>query len=327
MKTGNAGQNGRGRSPPSTEDRSFIRELPGEILLAGVLDGHSGSFTVDFTLKKFPDYIATIVKAAAGDDEALVKGLKAAFIEHDKLIARQGALHYRDSGSTATVAIVGPKTCIIAYIGDSPACIFDPDTGKVLHTIGKHEPTEPGEHRRILKNGGHVSHDEGDAPRVNGCLMVSRAFGDYEFKFKSSREPEWEANWSTDFCVTAEPDVVVFPRPTKGVLAIFSDGLVEKEDGNMKPIGAVAVGIQQSVKAAGGDLKAGAEMTLKRHTDEYLRDSLNTQYDGDDLTLVLADIGLGSGVPETTERHTRKAKVKRVRTKTHVKRIPKTFTI
>jgi len=321
MKTGSAGQNGRGRTPASTEDRSFIRELPGEILLAGVLDGHSGSFTAEFTLKKFPDYIATIIAAADNgrSEDALVKGLKAAFIEHDKLIANQGAIHYRESGSTATIAIVTPKSCIIAYIGDSPACVLDPDTGKVINVIGKHDPADPGEERRIVKNGGHVTREAGDVPRVNGELAVSRAFGD--FSFKDGATEKKPVNWATDFHVVADPDIMVFPRPAKGVLAIFSDGLVETESGDFKPIATVAASIQQAIKAT-GDLRKAAELTIRKHVEESA--ATPAEYDGDDTTLVLVDISL----PVVGgERHTRRAKVKRVRTKTHVKKLPKTFLI
>ena len=78
--------------------------------------------------------------------------------------------------------------------------------------------------------------DAGDAPRVDGCLMVSRAFGDFSMKFANGNRPteaEWSADWSNGFRVVADPDIVVVPRPAGGaLLAIYSDGLVETPDGD-----------------------------------------------------------------------------------------------
>jgi serine/threonine protein phosphatase PrpC len=323
MKIGVAEINGRGRNPPSTEDRHFIQTLPGEITIAGVFDGHGGLFTVVQTLKDFPNMIANMLLRTGADTNAIELGLKEIFIEHDKNIAKHGAIRYRDSGSTATIAIITPTHCIIAYIGDSPACIFDASTGECLTSIEPHLPSNTKEKERILKCKGTVTTDEGDAPRVNGTLMVSRAFGDFSMKFKDTTIPEMNKNWATDFCVISLPDIKVIPRGSKGVLAIFSDGLIDTVSNELKPISDVCKMIKESLT---DDYKASAENVLKKHMAQT-----ESPYEGDDTTIILIDISLapliqsgGLVAPPSTR------KVKRFkRTKKQTKRVEglKTFSI
>jgi hypothetical protein len=137
-------------------------------------------------------------------------------------------------------------------------------------------------------------------------------------------------NWATDFCVTAEPDVVIVPRPAKGILAVMSDGLVEnaEDELKLKPIGHVASAIASQIRKASGDLNKAAEATVVAHMMESV--TALSEYSGDDLTLLLADIGnpIGGGhIPFQTP-FTRKAGSGRRRARTNrVKRIPKTFVI
>ena len=330
MRFGKAERDGRGR--PS-EDRNFAvpADLSGETGIAGVLDGHSGASTVDFTTKMFPNVLSALFEQYQENDEALKKALRDAFINHDKLIAKQGSLYYRDSGSTASIACIGSKSITFASIGDSPACILDPDTGKIIYQIRVHTPDQADENRRILRNGGHVTRDPGDAPRVNGCLMVSRAFGDFSLKFENPKAVPWTANWATDFCVTADPEITTIQRPAKGVLAIMSDGLVETADGDgLKPLSAVAALIQSCIKAAGGDLKRAADMVLHKHVAESTANP--TEYDGDDLTLLLIDVSAPVAAVAAVGGHRQAPTTRRLRggrrMKTgRAKKIPKTFTI
>ena len=291
MKAEGAAINGRGRTPPSTEDRYFSQELPGEMYIAGVFDGHSGSFTVDYTIQNFPKILAAIAVRARGDMSVIQTELRRAFIEHDKNLAKQGFQKYDTSGTTATVVVITATQCLIAYIGDSPACCIGPD-GTVLHSITGHSPDDAAEKQRIVRNGGHVTNDRGDVARVNGELAVARAFGDFSLKFKNQSVPNWEANWATDFKVIADPEFLVFSRPAKGVLAIFSDGLIETSGPNLKPISAVATSISQSIMATRGNLKGAAELTIKKHVAEFTDNPI--EYDGDDTTLLLIDIGTES---------------------------------
>lgn len=305
MKFGAAEINGRGRSPPSTEDRHFIQSLPGEITIAGVFDGHAGLSTVVYTINTFPTLLTNMLKETGTDINAIQNKLKALFIQHDKNLAAKGYISYRDTGSTATVSIITATHCIIAHLGDSPACIIDPTSGQILHKIVPHLPSDPKEAARIIRCNGTISNDPGDAPRVNGLLMVSRAFGDFSMKFNDPAIPEMNKNWATDFCVSAEPDILVVPRPQRGILAIFSDGLVESETCDLRPLTEVAEMILKGIRAADGDYRRGAEITLKEHMVNS-----SSPYDGDDTTLILIDISLSHSKP-FVEALTRRLKRKR----------------
>jgi serine/threonine protein phosphatase PrpC len=265
------------------------------------------------TIQQFPEIIRKIMEQyEQGDSAELTKQIKIAFLKHDDYIKSQGNLRYRDSGTTATVVYIGKKNVIFAYLGDSPACIIDPDTGAVIAAVGRHDPASPGERRRIEQAGGFVSEDADDVPRVEGALAVSRAFGDFAFK-------------SPKALVSAEPDVVIVPRPAKGILAVFSDGLIENEADPLKfkTTEEVAKAIQTAVKESGGDYLRAASLVVYRHISESAA-SL-TDYEGDDLTLILADIGkapIGGGTTRRAFRG-RRGGIKTGK----AKRLLKTFTI
>ena len=86
MKYGTAEINGRSRSPPSTEDRHFVQSLPGEIMIAGVFDGHGGLSTVVYTINTFPTLLANMIKEVNGDVNLIQARLKTLFIQHDKKV-------------------------------------------------------------------------------------------------------------------------------------------------------------------------------------------------------------------------------------------------
>lgn len=306
MKSGVAEINGRERNPPSTEDRNFIKSLPGEITIAGVFDGHGGLSTVVYTINTFPQMLENMIKMAEGDVGIIQTRLKALFIQHDKNLASKGYISYRDTGSTATIAIITPTTCIIAHVGDSPACVIDPTNGTILQRIVPHLPNSPKETERIIKCKGTITHDEGDAPRVNGSLMVSRAFGDFSMKFKDPAVPEMNKNWSTEFCVTAEPDILVFPRPQKGVLAIFSDGLIDTSTDELKPLEDVGKMVFHALNETNGDYSKAAQAVIDKHLEEA-----SHPYTGDDTTLLLLDIGVPLIGGATTRRARRSKRLKK----------------
>ena len=331
MRTGHHTIDGRGR--PS-EDRFFINDISGEFLIAGVFDGHSGSFTVDFTLKILPRKLVELVKSVGNDEQAIRKGLQRVFIEHDKLLAQQGAIHYKESGSTATVVIVTATQCYFAYIGDSPGFVFNPDTGSILVSIGKHDPMRDSEYKRIIKNGGAVTTDDGDVPRVNGTLAVSRAFGDFSLKFENAKIPDTTKNLIDDVYVTADPEIVVIPRPQRGVIALCSDGLIDIDDNmssstsdiKFRQNSEVAKEIHEKIKQM-GDLTKVAEAVIQTQVSKFTANP--QEYDADDITLVLIDISAvatikgGSKIPTT-----RKVKARgRPKTGKRKTSLPKTFMI
>lgn len=292
MLFGHAQIDGRGRP---TEDRIAIRKLTDTIDFFAVFDGHSGSavarMTADLLPKRIQTSIEALVAAATAiTPTALSEILRTAFIEHDKELARNIS-KLRDSGSTATVALVTPTHVIFAYAGDSPAFIFNPFTGLLIHELGKHEPTLVSEAARIQAAGGTVEIDEYGTPRVDGSLMVSRAFGDFSLKFSPAAPPPFNIDW-TKMKVTAAPDVVIVERPQIGVMAIMSDGLVETSTHLLKPLNQVAREFQISLKTAGFNLTNASTAALQRHVAASVGSAGPGAYDGDDLSLILVDVGL-----------------------------------
>jgi serine/threonine protein phosphatase PrpC len=293
MLYGTAQFNGRGRQPPSTEDRMCFKNLMEHCDLFAVFDGHSGAGVARYTAEILPRKIQEALKAAPDalkDLGKLQAILKKVFIEHDKELARNiGRLG--DSGSTATVALITSTHVVVAYIGDSPCFIMNPGTGLILPggEMGKHEPTLAAESARIQRAGGTVELDEMGVARVDG-LMVSRAFGDFSIKFSDLKNPPYGADW-TQMKVTAHPDILVFERPETGLLAIMSDGMVEDVDSNiLKPLPRVAVDIFSALKKHSYDLPASAKSVVTEHV-RLSSGSSPKDYDGDDLSLIIADIG------------------------------------
>ena len=292
MLYGTAQFNGRGRQPPSTEDRMCFKNLMEQCDLFAVFDGHSGAGVARYTNEMLPRKIYEELKASPEiltNLDKLQSMLKRIFIDHDKDLAKNIS-KLGDSGSTATVALITPTHIVVAYIGDSPCFIMNPLSGLILPggEMGKHEPTLAAEAARIQRAGGSVELDEMGVPRVDG-IMVSRAFGDFSIKIKNIKNPPYSADW-TQMKVTAHPDILIMERPETGVLAIMSDGLVETDTTILKPLPRVAVDIYNALKGHSYDLPATAKAVVMSHVMES-SGSLPKNYDGDDLSLILVDVG------------------------------------
>jgi serine/threonine protein phosphatase PrpC len=285
--------NGRGRRPPSTEDRISIEVLLDGCEYFAVFDGHSGPEVANLCKAELPGRLRNAFIAAGPDvlkdTERVKQILQRTFIDFNKYLASPAILKtLNDSGSTATVALVTPTHITMAYLGDSPCFILDPATGHILQRMGKHEPSDAAEVERIQAAGGTVEVDEHGIPRVDGALAVSRAFGDFSLSMKGGKM-DFTADW-TKMKVTAHPDVVVWERPSHGILAIMSDGLVEGDTTLFKPLEEVSRAIYDGLVAHTNDLNAAAKYVVNNHTREQSR------YDGDDLSLILVNVGGGKVV-------------------------------
>ncbi|CAL1269715.1 unnamed protein product [Larinioides sclopetarius] len=116
------------------------------------------------------------------------------------------------SGSTATVAIVRLNRIYVANVGDS-RCVLS-RKGQAIDMSLDHKPDDPEEQARIIGAGGSVSEDG----RVDNCLNLSRAFGDFKFK-GDSFVPSQQ-------CITAEPFIKsVDIEKDDDFLIIASDGI------------------------------------------------------------------------------------------------------
>jgi serine/threonine protein phosphatase PrpC len=276
-----------------SEDRICVLDLGNERRLFAVFDGHSGSETVNELVSGFTQKIKAAIQAEP--TQPLPPLLKRLFLEEDKHLAQQRIA--KDSGSTATVAIVSPTTITVAYVGDSPGFVFDPVSGQILNQIGKHEPQLVEETQRIQSAGGFVEIDDQGTPRVDGQLMVSRAFGDFSLKF-SGQQPPLNADWAK-FKVTAYPDVVEWARPSQGVLALLSDGLTETVEGPLKQNETLAREMAIHLRDNSYNLVATTKAVLKSHILKHV--PVMNQYKGkdyDDLSLLLVAVGTGAPGPQ-----------------------------
>jgi serine/threonine protein phosphatase PrpC len=293
MLYGTAQVNGRGRRPPSTEDRISIEQLIDGCDYFAVFDGHSGPEVANRCKAELAARLRSALTAAGPrvltDAEGMKTLLQTAFIDFNKHLASPGIMNtIDDSGSTATVALITLNHIILAYLGDSPCFMLDPATGHILQRMGKHEPSDAVEVARIEQAGGFVEVDESGIPRVDGALAVSRAFGDFSLSMKGGKL-DHSADW-TKMKVTAHPDVMIWDRPTQGILAIMSDGLVEGDTTLFKPIEEVSRVIYDGLVEHSNNLNATAKYVVQAHT------KMHPRYDGDDLSLVLINVGGGKSV-------------------------------
>eukprot|EP00612_Vaucheria_litorea_P000704 CAMPEP_0171452898 /NCGR_PEP_ID=MMETSP0945-20130129/823_1 /TAXON_ID=109269 /ORGANISM="Vaucheria litorea, Strain CCMP2940" /LENGTH=240 /DNA_ID=CAMNT_0011977659 /DNA_START=1148 /DNA_END=1870 /DNA_ORIENTATION=+ len=120
-------------------------------------------------------------------DELIVKAICNAFWEADLQFLTQS--NKRNSGSTATTALIIGNRLYLSNVGDSRALIVE--RNKIITSTIDHKPTREDEKLRITKAGGYIH-----KKRVMGCLAVSRAFGDYEFKISMPTTKEEEDLYS-----------------------------------------------------------------------------------------------------------------------------------
>lgn len=283
-----------------------------EITLYGVFDGHNGSAVVQRLATQFLKDLADAFAETKPTDPYAVKDYLAEyFIQYDIELAYDKSLK-GDSGSTATVAVVLPGSIVMAYVGDSPAMLMDAASGKVLGVIGKHVPTLEAENARIVGAGGTVETDEMGTPRVNGSLMISRAFGDFSLKFGDGARPPKERRTWEALAVTAKPDFHVWERPAKpALLVLMSDGMVETPSGEgQKTEEEVAKAIYEAYSGGAVDAEKMIQKLLDAHTAAAVAEDGGGPYDGDDLTLLIAAL---PGVPTGGGRRRRRATMRKRR--------------
>ncbi|XP_010260464.1 PREDICTED: probable protein phosphatase 2C 11 isoform X2 [Nelumbo nucifera] len=169
----------------SMEDfyETSISEVDGQMVaFFGVFDGHGGSRTAEYlknnlfkNLSSHPDFIKDT-------KSAIVESFRQTDIDY--LNEEKG--HQKDSGSTATTALLLGDRLLVANVGDSRvvACM----AGSAVPLSIDHKPDRSDERQRIEKAGGFIIWS--GTWRVGGILAVSRAFGDKLLKPYVVAEPE-----------------------------------------------------------------------------------------------------------------------------------------
>lgn len=139
-----------------------------------VFDGHGGDMVARFLQKNFDVTYKKKLGVAGIDIET---ALKTAFKEVDNEIKKCDFISMGSTGCVVHVIkeSVSSLKVYCANIGDTRCSLISPVNIKRLSY--DHKASDPTEKNRILKSGGSVIND-----RVMGQLMLSRAFGDFEFK-------------------------------------------------------------------------------------------------------------------------------------------------
>ena len=142
-------------------------------LLFCLFDGHGGSEVSTYLQKNFANHMKENFPFTPNDKLLFFTEL---FRKIDKKLKE---LNYFEIGSTAVIIYItkekNHKYLYCANIGDSRAILINSNEWKRLSHDDR--TTDNNEYDRIIKEGGIVIDG-----RVNGQLMLSRAFGDWELK-------------------------------------------------------------------------------------------------------------------------------------------------
>ncbi|XP_038683251.1 protein phosphatase 2C 57 isoform X2 [Tripterygium wilfordii] len=252
---------------------------------AAVFDGHAGFSSVKFLRDEL--YKECVAALQGGfllrgkDFVAIRKALQEAFEKADKKLLEWLEINGEEdeSGSTATVMLLGKDTLFISHIGDS--CVVLSRFGKAEMLTDAHRPYGSSkvslqEIRRIREAGGWIVNG-----RICGDIAVSRAFGDMRFKTKKNemlKKGVKEGRWSEKFCsriqfngdlVVASPDVFqVSIGSDAEFLLLASDGLWDYIDRNQ---------LRQH-----GDVQLASEALARAALDRRSQDN---------ISIVIADLG------------------------------------
>ncbi|KAG5483196.1 hypothetical protein CUR178_04774 [Leishmania enriettii] len=210
---------------PTMEDAHFVElnaaHVRGQpVSLLAVLDGHCGRRVADLGAKWLPHYVLhhaalgennalALVESILQTDREIFHALQAKSQIHQQRKAGRGSGRRRrdvdeeivdemtsgtNGGSTLIAAAVCGRMLYVACLGDARAVLYDGHT--TIAMSEDHKPCNTDESRRITKCGGFVQFG-----RVCGILAVSRALGDFEFKFQpsSSLDAKGEEKLTTNF--------------------------------------------------------------------------------------------------------------------------------
>ena len=143
-----------------------------------LFDGHGGDEVSKYLQRNFD----TVYRKNLNNnisDTSIESALKSSFIEIDSQIK---TLHCPSTGSTGCVAHIvryseSSYKVYVANIGDTRCSLISPVSFQRLSYDDK--ASDQKEKERVISLGGTVTND-----RVNGELMLTRAFGDYDLKDK-----------------------------------------------------------------------------------------------------------------------------------------------
>lgn len=183
------------------EDTFIFKKLSEFVFLFGIFDGHGGD-QVSLVLKQqFVNTLTSRVEWSNFEKSENILMLQQALESTFEYMDDEYFKHSITVGSTAIICILTENYIICANLGDCRAMIINQKTFFDIST--DHKPTYDKE--RIYNAGGFIEEKNiDDVERVNGCLAISRAFGDREYKIGGSC-------WKTHK-ITANPEFTIIQK-------------------------------------------------------------------------------------------------------------------
>ena len=158
------------------------RHLPFQSFYA-IFDGHGGNSVSAYVADHLP--LSIIATASKQQNDDLTTAIKTAYRNVDSAVLKTLRRDKHKGGSTALTVILRERELITAWVGHSRAVLYQ-TRGEGQGGLIAFPLTEPhlpvgSERQRIEQAGGFVS-KMGGKDRVQGRLVVSRAFGNPSIK-------------------------------------------------------------------------------------------------------------------------------------------------
>ena len=162
----------------SMEDKSKsvinFNNNPNQLLLE-IFDGHGGGNISSYLQKNFTKMYQNFLKETQNN---IVNSLSMAFEQIDEDIKKQPEIENQGSTGTIIHIIREKNNRLFVYngnVGDSRASLIS--SKKIIRLSQDHRTSDKEERKRIISEGGMIINN-----RVNGELMLTRSFGDFDFK-------------------------------------------------------------------------------------------------------------------------------------------------
>lgn len=210
-----------------------------------IFDGHGGDTCVKLVSELFPEQFSSALKTLQTCPEYCLKKTFNKIDQHLKVKA------CFDNGCTGTVVYIAGRQLFCANIGDSSSYIVTNDTAFMISFDDK--CSNESESKRLLLEGGKVISD-----RLEGKLMLSRAFGDYDLKSKGLiSEPHIYKHYIKDtdrYCVLASDGIWD---------VITAEDLFTLSKGETKPFYLVEKIVQEAIEKGSQDNISCIVVSLK----------------------------------------------------------------
>jgi serine/threonine protein phosphatase PrpC len=207
----------------ASEDRFQAVQI-GQFRYFAIFDGHGGSkrmgrnHVADYCVNHLHENLANAldhIDLCNQNDVSEI--IKQVFIDFD----REMYTLNKSFGSTCTMILIDDQRNIIyqVNIGDSRSIIFNDDS--IISVTEDHNPTHFNEKKRVEEAGGYVAYD-----RVNGILILSRAFGDFDYLLKANNNNMYDP---INGKISALPDIKITAIQKPMYVLLTSDSPYERD--------------------------------------------------------------------------------------------------